>query len=67
MTDNVNVEKVKKKRLYAILKTVAIIVAVLVVFAISFALFSMMPGSSDLSGGLKADAWSLSGLPFSCS
>ena len=62
MTDNVNVEKVKKKRLYAILKTVAIIVAVLVVFAISFALFSMMPGSSDLSGGLKADAWSLSGI-----
>ena len=62
MTDNVHVEDVRKKRLYGILKAVAVIVAVLVVFAISFVLFTALSGTFDPSDGLKADAWSLGGI-----
>ena len=49
MTDNVHVEDVRKKRLYGILKAVAVIVAVLVVFAISFVLFTALSGTFDPS------------------
>ena len=62
MTDNVHVEDVRKKRLYGILKAVAVIVAVLVVFAISFVLFTALSGTFDPSDGLKADAWNLNNI-----
>lgn len=60
MTDNVNVEEIKKKRQYAILKAAVIVFAVLVVFAISFAVFTMLSGTFGLSDELTADAWTLS-------
>ncbi len=62
LTDNVNVEELKKKRQYAILKAAIIVFAVVVVFAVSFVLFTALSGTFSFSDDLTADAWNLSGI-----
>ena len=66
LTDNVNVEELKKKRQYAILKAAIIVFAVVVVFAVSFVLFTALSGTFSFSDDLTADAaeptWSIGGI-----
>ena len=62
LTDNVNVEELKKKRQYAILKAAIIVFAVVVVFAVSFVLFTALSGTFSFSDDLTADAWNLNDI-----
>ena len=68
LTDNVNVEELKKKRQYAILKAAIIVFAVVVVFAVSFVLFTALSGtfsfsdSDDLTADAADPSWSIGGI-----